>query len=170
MKSVPGTIFSMALAVLVCALAIPAGLAAPPAVGLADAMRGPTALDDETHPPPLGNAENRDVRRNRAFPMQPPTIPHKIDGYQVDRNVNKCLTCHSRTRIEETRAIPVPATHYMDRDGTMLGDVSTRRYFCTQCHVTQDEVKPLVDNQYQDFEAVRSAGKSPGPATPAKKR
>jgi len=130
--------------------------------GLTDAMRGPTPLDAEPAPPALGNAENKDVRRNRAFAMQPPTIPHKIDGYQLDRNANRCLSCHSRTRIEETRAIPIPATHYMDRDGTMLGEVSTRRYFCTQCHVTQDEVKPLVDNRYQDFDTVRANEKAAG--------
>jgi cytochrome c-type protein NapB len=134
-------------------------------------MRGNTTLDDEPRPPPLANQENKDVRRNRAFAMQPPTIPHKIDGYQLDRNVNKCLTCHSRTRIEETRAIPIPATHYMDRDGTMLGEVSTRRYFCTQCHVTQDEVKPLVENKYQDFDAVRASARPPDgkAAAPAKR-
>ena len=130
--------------------------------GLTDAMRGPTPLDAEPAPPALGNAENKDVRRNRAFAMQPPTIPHKIDGYQLDRSANRCLSCHSRTRIEETRAIPIPATHYMDRDGTMLGEVSTRRYFCTQCHVTQDEVKPLVDNRYQDFDTVRANEKAKG--------
>jgi cytochrome c-type protein NapB len=135
-----------------------ASLAAP--AGLTDAMRGPTPLDAEPAPPALGNAENKDVRRNRAFAMQPPTIPHKIDGYQIDRNANRCLSCHSRTRIEETRAVPIPATHYMDRDGTTLGEVSTRRYFCTQCHVTQDEVKPLVDNRYQDFDAVKASEKS----------
>jgi cytochrome c-type protein NapB len=146
-----------AISLLIAALPVIA-LAAP--AGLADAMRGPTPLDDEPHPPVLGNAENKDVRRNRAFAMQPPTIPHKIDGYQLDRNANRCLSCHSRTRIEETRAIPIPATHYMDRDGTMLGEVSTRRYFCTQCHVTQDEVKPLVDNRYLDFDAVRADEKA----------
>ena len=49
-----------------------------------DGMRGPTAIADEPKPPPLGNAENKDVRRERAYSMQPPTIPHKIDNYQVD--------------------------------------------------------------------------------------
>ena len=144
-------------------------LAAQPV--LTDAMRGATPLDEEAAPPALGNAENKDVRRNRAFAMQPPTIPHKIDGYQLDRNANRCLSCHSRTRIEETRAIPIPATHYMDRDGTMLGEVSTRRYFCTQCHVTQDEVKPLVENRYQDFDTVRANEKAKGgkPAAPGKR-
>ena len=132
--------------------------------GLVDAMRGPTPLMDESRPPVLGNQENKDVRRNRAFPMQPPTIPHRIDGYQVDRNANRCVGCHSRTRIEETRAIPIPATHYMDRDGTLRGDVSPRRYFCTQCHVPQDEVKPLVENLYQDFDAARKASTAKGKA------
>ena len=68
------------------------------AAGLTDAMRGPTPLDAEPAPPALGNAENKDVRRNRAFAMQPPTIPHKIDGYQLDRSANRCLSCHSRTK------------------------------------------------------------------------
>jgi cytochrome c-type protein NapB len=101
--------------------------------------------------------------------MQPPTIPHKIDGYQVDRNANRCVGCHSRTRIEETRAIPIPATHYMDRDGTLRGDISPRRYFCTQCHIPQDEVKPLVDNDYQDFETLSRSAAKGGAAAPKKK-
>jgi len=155
--------------VLLLAAALPLAAFAA-STGLTDAMRGPTPLDAEPAPPALGNAENKDVRRNRAFAMQPPTIPHKIDGYQLDRSANRCLSCHSRTRIEETRAIPIPATHYMDRDGTMLGEVSTRRYFCTQCHVTQDEVKPLVENRYQDFDTVRANEKAKGgKAAPAKK-
>ena len=142
---------------------------AVPAAPFTDAMRGNTALDDEARPPPLANQENKDVRRNRAFAMQPPTIPHRIDGYQVDRNANRCVGCHSRTRIEETRAIPIPATHYMDRDGTLRGDISPRRYFCTQCHVPQDEVKPLVDNAYQDFEALSRSAAKAGAAAPKKK-
>ena len=140
----------------------------PNAAPLVDAMRGSVPLADEPHPPPLVNQENKDVRRNRAFAMQPPTIPHRIDGYQVDRNANRCVACHARTRIEETRAIPIPATHYMDRDGTMRGDISPRRYFCTQCHVPQDEVKPLVDNTYQDFQSLASPAKAK--AAPAVKK
>jgi cytochrome c-type protein NapB len=145
------------LAALLAALAAIATAQTPPAVpGRVDAMRGPVPLDAEPTPPPLANQENKDVRRMRAFAMQPPTIPHKIDGYQIDINANRCMFCHARTRIEESRAIPVSPTHYMDRDGTMRGDISPRRYFCTQCHVPQDEVKPLVANRYEDFDAVRA--------------
>jgi len=124
------------------------------AAPLVDALRGPVPLADESHPPPLSSQENKDVRRNRAFAMQPPTIPHKIDGYQVDRNANRCVSCHARARIEESKAIPIPATHYLDRDGTMRGDVSPRRYFCTQCHVPQDEVRLPVESTYQDFDTL----------------
>lgn len=122
--------------------------------GLTDAMRGPVPLADEPHPPPLGNPENKDVRRDRVYAMQPPTIPHKIDGYQLDLNVNACLNCHRRTKTTETQAIPVSVTHYMDRDGNFLAEVSPRRYFCVQCHVTQVEGKPLVGNTFEDVEEV----------------
>ena len=128
---------------------------------LTDPLRGSTPILDESQPPPLQNQENKDVRRVRSHPMQPPTIPHKIDGYQLDKSVNRCLFCHARTRIEETKAIPLSVTHYMDRDGTVRGDVSPRRYFCTQCHVPQDDVKPLVENRFEDFE---TASRRPAPA------
>src|SRR5687768_3962568 len=140
--------------------------AASPAVAQkgGDAMRGPTPILDEATPPELGNAENRDLKRRRSYPMQPPTIPHKIDGYQVDLNSNKCLACHSRRRTEETQAPMVSVTHYMDRDGNFLAEVSPRRYFCDACHVVQTGGKPLVENTFQDVDALlhkaRSAQKS----------
>lgn len=127
------------------------------APGMIDAMRGPTPITQEATPAPMVNQENKDVRRTRAFAWQPPTIPHRIDGYQIDRNANRCILCHARTKIEETKAIPLSLTHYMDRDGTLRGDISPRRYFCTTCHVPQDEVKPLVGNTFVDFETARAA-------------
>lgn len=151
-----------------CLLAGTATTANAAADALTDPLRGSVPILDEAQPPPLVNQENKDVRRVRSHPMQPPTIPHKIDGYQLDKSVNRCLFCHARTRIEETKAIPLSVTHYMDRDGTVRGDVSPRRYFCTQCHVPQDEVKPLVDNRFEDFDTV---AKRPPPkaAAPAKR-
>ena len=151
------------LAVALALVAAVALAAQPGEPGLADPMRGPVPILDEPRPPPLQNQENKDVRRVRSHPMQPPTIPHKIEGYQLDRDVNRCLFCHARTRIEETRAIPLSVTHYMDRDGNVRGDVSPRRYFCTQCHVPQDEVKPLVDNRFEDFETAAAGAKAAAP-------
>jgi cytochrome c-type protein NapB len=119
---------------------------APP---FSDAMRGPTPIMATTRPPLLGNAVNDDVRLTRSHALQPPVIPHRVDGYQVDKNFNKCLDCHSKARTGFSQAVPVSATHYLDRDGKVLGQVSTRRYFCMQCHVAQDAVNPLVGNSFQ---------------------
>lgn len=119
-----------------------------------DAARGPTPIMQATKPPVLGNAINDDVRRTRNYTWQPPTIPHRVDGYQVDKNFNKCMDCHSRTKAEVSQAIPVSVTHYMDRNGRMLGQVSTRRYFCQQCHVAQDAVRPIVSNTFEDVDTV----------------
>lgn len=133
--------------------------AEPPST-LVDAMRGPVPIPDATRPPLLGNAVNNDVRRPRNFDLQPPTIPHRVDGYQVDKNFNKCLDCHARAKTEFSQAIPVSATHYIDRGGKLLDHVSTRRYFCQQCHVAQDPVKPLVGNSFQNADAL--AGRAVG--------
>jgi len=50
--------------------------------------------------------------------------------------------------------VPVSITHYMDRDGHILGQVSTRRYFCQQCHVAQDAARPIVPNTFEDVDTV----------------
>jgi cytochrome c-type protein NapB len=42
----------------------------------------------------------------------------------------------------------------MDRDGNFLAEVSPRRYFCVQCHVTQIDGKPLVGNTYEDVDKI----------------
>ena len=83
------------------------------------------------------------------YAQQPPLIPHDIRHYQIDKNVNKCLSCHSPKNYREFGATKISVAHYMDRDGRALIDVSPRRYFCTQCHVPQVDAPPLVDNTYQ---------------------
>ncbi|RCU51687.1 nitrate reductase cytochrome c-type subunit [Corallincola luteus] len=117
-------------------------------------LRGSTELTEQGKPPMMAPVVNEDVKLQRAYPMQPPIIPHKIDGYQVDLNSNKCLSCHSRKRTAESQAPMVSVTHFMDRDGNFLADVSPRRYFCQQCHVTQDKVKPLIENEFKDVDLV----------------
>lgn len=112
-------------------------------------LRG-TSIEDEANPPHMPAIENDDIKRTRNYPMQPPTIPHKVDGYQVDSYANKCLSCHSRHQTKDSQAPMVSVTHYMDRDGNFLADVSPRRYFCNQCHVPQTTAKPLVENTFED--------------------
>ena len=48
----------------------------------------------------------------------------------------------------------ISITHYMDRDGQALAAVSPRRYFCNQCHVSQNEVQPLVGNSFQTIDTL----------------
>lgn len=122
-----------------------------------DALRRGIPLDQEAAPLPMPRTENLDVRRKRAYPDQPPTIPHAIDGYQVDRNANRCLLCHSRANAENFQAPMVSVTHFLDRDGQVLAAVSPRRYFCTQCHVVQTDAKPLVRSDFRDVDEVISA-------------
>ena len=119
------------------------------AAPLVDAARGPTAIPATTEPPRLGNAVNDDNRLPRNYSYQPPVIPHRIDGYQVDKNFNKCLDCHAREKTDFSQAIPVSKTHYVDRSGKALDHISTRRYFCKQCHVAQENVAPLVGNGFR---------------------
>jgi len=112
-------------------------------------LRGGVSIAQQPKAPRIEQVEDNDIKRKRNYSMQPPTIPHNIDEYQVDLFTNKCLSCHSRQRAEDSQAPMVSDTHYKDRDGKVLAEVSPRRYFCSQCHVIQVEVKPLVDNTFE---------------------
>jgi nitrate reductase (cytochrome), electron transfer subunit len=120
----------------------------PPLTGAASPM-------NEVSVPPLARPITDDVRRMRNYPEQPPIIPHSIDGYQITLNTNRCLSCHKREFTESSGAPMISITHFMDRDGQVLSDVTPRRYFCTQCHVQQTDAPPLVGNTFQDASAVR---------------
>lgn len=123
-------------------------------------LRGSTSLDSSAHPPRMKPTEETDRRRVRNYPEQPPTIPHKVDGYQLDMNGNQCLSCHARGRVAESNAPMISVTHFMDRDGQVLATVSPRRYFCNQCHVVQLRVPELVGNTFVDVDALLSISKT----------
>lgn len=141
----------LGMALMLCIGVASASWAAEPVI---DHARGATPVLETTTPPVLGNTINDDVRRTRNYAQQPPVIPHRIDSYQVDKNFNKCLDCHSRTKAETYQAVPVSVTHYHDRDGNTLEQISTRRYFCVQCHVPQENVNPLVQNNFEDVDSM----------------
>jgi cytochrome c-type protein NapB len=131
--------------------------AAPPKEAQSiDALRRGIPLSQEGKPLPMPRTENFDIRRKRAYPDQPPTIPHAIDGYQVDKNATRRLLCHSRANAENFQAPMVSVTHFLDRDGQVLAAVSPRRYFCTQCHVVQTDAKLLVPSGFRDVDEVMS--------------
>jgi cytochrome c-type protein NapB len=91
----------------------------------------------------------------RDYVQQPPLIPHKVDGYQVTVKFNKCMDCHAWSRYQETGATKVSLTHFKDREGGELSNISPRRYFCMQCHVPQTDAKPLVGNRFESAVGVR---------------
>lgn len=111
-------------------------------------------IAEEAAAPRMSPVDNRSIKRQRAYPMQPPVVPHKIDGYQLDLNVNQCMACHSRRQAEASQAQMVSVTHYMDREANFLADISPRRYFCLQCHVTQVDTQPLISNEFVDIDEL----------------
>ena len=119
-----------------------------------DNLRRNVPITAEITPLPMARVENFDRRRGRAYPMQPPTVPHSIEGYQVDKNSNRCMLCHARSNAAQFQAPEISVTHYMDRDDQFLAEVSSRRYFCLQCHVVQTDAQPLVANGFRDIDSV----------------
>ena len=85
----------------------------------------------------------------RDFVQQPPLIPHTTQGYQITTNFNKCMDCHAWQKTQASRATKVSLTHFRNREGQELDNISPRRYFCTQCHVPQTDANPLVENTFQ---------------------
>jgi nitrate reductase cytochrome c-type subunit len=164
---------------LIAALATVAAVAQqapqnPSSPGLPHGIRGPAPLTDEPAPPPFPKVVNDDQRKTRNYPMQPPLIPHQIDNYQVDLRFNKCMDCHGRARTQESGAPMVSVTHFQDRDGNMLGEISPRRYFCTGCHVMQTDARVPVKNTFVDFydasrESAPAAKASKGPGADGRK-
>ncbi|MCV0396748.1 MAG: nitrate reductase cytochrome c-type subunit [Rhizobiaceae bacterium] len=140
----------VAIAAVLLAIAGTAALAqmsaeiVPPLTGTARPMESQPAN-------PIPRWVVDDVRQMRAYPEQPPVIPHSIEGYQLSVNTNRCQSCHKREFTQGSGAPMISVTHYMTREGQMLADVSPRRYFCTACHVPQADIPPLVDNTFTDM-------------------
>ncbi len=119
-------------------------------------FRPPVAFTHQQPAPPNTADVTDDRRVARNYPEQPPVIPHNIRDYQLNLNTNRCLTCHSRKFTEAAQAPMISITHYVDRDGQMLGAVSPRRYFCLQCHVPQTVSQPPVANTFKDVDSLLS--------------
>jgi nitrate reductase (cytochrome), electron transfer subunit len=122
--------------------------------GVSLPLRGLTPVEEVAPAPRLPPIINKAEKEVRNYPEQPPIIPHSIEGYQLDLNGNKCLSCHARSRTGESRAPMISITHFMDRDGQFLATISPRRFFCTECHVSQSDIKPPVANNFIDIDSL----------------
>ena len=131
-------------------------------------LRGSAPLNEQGKPPTIPRVENKDIKRKRNYPMQPPTIPHKIDNYQVDLRTNKCMTCHSRKRTEESQAPMISVTHYMDRDGNFFSRCFSSSLFLSTmpCSPTRNQAvggkrvhryrRPLETKKIQQIKGASS--------------
>jgi nitrate reductase (cytochrome), electron transfer subunit len=124
-------------------------------------LRGPEPFTEEVPAPPMQRQVTDDVRVRRNYPDQPPVIPHSIEGYAMDLNANKCMSCHARKFTDQSQAPMISVTHYQDRDGNTLGGLSPRRYVCVSCHVPQTTAKPLVENGFTDMDAISEPERQP---------
>jgi cytochrome c-type protein NapB len=104
---------------------------------------------NQDNPPTASQQERDHAVSDRDFVQQPPLIPHTTQGYQITKNFNKCMDCHAWQKTKESKATKVSVTHFRNREGQELDNISPRRYFCTQCHVPQTDAKPLVNNTFQ---------------------
>lgn len=122
-------------------------------------LRGDTPLTDEASAPTLKDPPKDHAPEARNYLHQPPLIPHTIRDYKITRDHNKCMECHSWQRYREFGATKISMTHFKDRSGTDLANVSPLRYFCNQCHVPQADTKPLVENTFRPVEAIKPSAK-----------
>ena len=145
------TVFGIALTLGSLALAS-TGWAAVPVLS----ERGDMPVADEFEQAPQLHQYQKDgLPIERNYLLQPPLIPHQIEGYTITPKFNKCMSCHSWTKYKEANATKISQTHFESRDGIVLANVSPRRYFCVQCHVPQTNAKPLVENTFQPVDALK---------------
>lgn len=136
------------LAAAVIAVMLAGSAGAQEKKSAAQPLRGPLPIP-ETNASDIYRMERHDRVIPRNFAWQPPVIPHNVKGYQITKDVNMCMVCHSGKAAPRTGATPVAKSHYLDRDGKELPTISTRRYFCLQCHVPQFDAEPLVQNTFR---------------------
>ena len=149
--------------------------AVPPSSRIVAAIGVTVRYDESTgrswlSAPPDENSDNSDVRRSRNYAMQPRVVPHKIDGYQLDKNANRCMFCHSRSRTQESQAPMISVTHFIGRDGNFLAELSPRRYFCLQCHVPQVPQDPLIENRFIDVDQLLYGAQAGSSGQPPRQR
>ncbi len=114
-------------------------------------LRGTVSLDDESEMFDKRKLVKQKNGFERSYKIQPPLIPHEIEKDEITLQTNTCMKCHSKKNFKKEKAPEIGESHYIDRDGKVLEKLSTRRYFCNQCHAIQVDAQPLVDNEFVGF-------------------
>ena len=122
-------------------------------------LRGADAAATDQAPPErpyTGKSPGSQKPVARTFSTQPPVIPHSIEGFEeVTLQNNPCLSCHGPENYKKVKAPKMAASHFRDRDGKTLSEVSAARHQCTACHVPQANAKPLVANTFRGDAAAK---------------
>ncbi|MCP3689987.1 MAG: nitrate reductase cytochrome c-type subunit; periplasmic nitrate reductase electron transfer subunit [Gammaproteobacteria bacterium] len=114
-------------------------------------LRGAVSLDGESEMFDKRKLVKQKDGFERSYKIQPPMIPHDTEKDKITLQSNTCMKCHSKKNHEKENAPEIGESHYVDRDGNVLEKLSTRRYFCNQCHANQVDAPPLVDNEFVGF-------------------
>ena len=113
---------------------------------------------------------------DRAYENAPPLIPHSVEGLlPITKDNNQCLGCHMPDVAPSMGATPIPPSHFtnfrpmtqLDKEGHIVKEgvaidntsdikivarqekkLYQGRFNCSQCHVPQANVKPLVKNTF----------------------
>ncbi len=113
-----------------------------------NSLRGGIDVDDLSEMIPNRRSMAVDGGIEVNYEDQPPMIPHGIDKTRITLNENSCLSCHGKAYSKVENAVRPPKSHFKTRKGKKLRQISTGRYFCTQCHVPQAYTKSLVENDF----------------------
>jgi cytochrome c-type protein NapB len=142
-------IITVTLAVLLAAVS---GVAAAEQLA---SMRGSDVAAEDKAPevkPYVGKKPGLQKPVARTFQDQPPVIPHAVDNFdEITLEENQCLGCHGPAKFKEKRAPKVGDSHFLDREGNKLADVSSLRHNCVQCHVPQIDAPPLVESNFVGY-------------------
>lgn len=119
-----------------------------------NSLRGPLSIVETKSAADMKKVHSDTAPIKRNYVQQPPLIPHSIRDYDITMHNNKCMNCHSWKNYREYGATKVSQTHFTDSSGIDLADISPRRYFCIQCHVTQSDTLPLVENDFREVDSL----------------
>lgn len=126
---------------------------------------------------------------DRSFENAPPLIPHSLEGLlPITKNNNSCVGCHMPEIAPSVGAVAIPPSHFVsfrpktkiEANGTELKDgvvvvntanipapidklhkLNDARFNCSQCHVPQANIQPLVKNNFvPDFTSKDGKHKS----------
>ena len=147
------------ITILLATLALWQPASAQQAAPKVQTLRGAGTADMDQAPedkPYVGKAPGSQKPIARTFSGQPPLIPHTVENFDaITLEGNPCLACHGPANYKYVNAPKVGDSHFKDRDGKKLSEVSQARHQCTVCHVPQANAKPLVQNTFRGVVEVQ---------------